>query len=617
MKIQKKDISIQYEDGSYTLQKADKVWHMPCSNREIVLRNERTIAFHSAKHIEVKHYVCGYGEGIQVCYRDFLGVNFAFDTIVWVEEISGDIIFEWIAINEHGYDIKEIMWPHAIHACSQEGYSLLPYMQGVLLPHEYAVDYDEVLPFHGQLCSSAAYMPWLAQVEANHGYLMIVETPWDARYQVQHRKHEVGTQLQVIMLPSLAKMDEKRVVRYMLFNQCDATRICKAYRNYVKQQGKLVTLKEKELRNEKIKQLVGSCFVHTKIKTHIEPTSIFYDQSHLPNNDSVVGFEEKITMLKELKQMGAQKLYVHLDGWGQPGYDNGHPDYLPVCKEAGGYEGLKTLLDYAHKQGILVGLHDQYRDYYKSAKTYDKRFALQNSDGSYYEHARWAGGAQNYLCTTQAKYYVKRNYEQLLAKGIHMDASYLDVFTCNELDECIHPLHKMTRKQCMEQRTACFTYLQAKHILVSSEECNDWAIASQEFAHYGPYEFMLKKPNTPKMGIAIPLFNLVYHDCIILPWPMEVHEEDYMLYALLNGGAPYLIREGAYLDVDGAFDGKPLSLQEKIERCQIVSDFHAQVAYDEMVSHTFLSADYQKQCVRFASGKCVTIDLRSGEYSIK
>ena len=34
-------------------------------------------------------------------------------------------------------------------------------------------------------------------------------------------------------------------------------------------------------------------------------------------------------------------LYLHLDGWAQPGYDNQHPDYLPACKEAGGWEDMK------------------------------------------------------------------------------------------------------------------------------------------------------------------------------------------------------------------------------------------------------------------------------------
>ena len=36
-------------------------------------------------------------------------------------------------------------------------------------------------------------------------------------------------------------------------------------------------------------------------------------------------------------------------------------------------------------------------------------------------------------------------------------------------------------------------------------------------------------------------FNLVYHDCVIEPWMMEKlnDTDDYMLYALLNGGEAY------------------------------------------------------------------------------
>ena len=54
---------------------------------------------------------------------------------------------------------------------------------------------------------------------------------------------------------------------------------------------------------------------------------------------------------------------------------------------------------------------------------------------------------------------------------------------------------------------------------------------------------MMRRPEEPKQGIPVPLFNLVYHDCVIIPWMMEKHEnEDYMLYALINGGAPYFDR---------------------------------------------------------------------------
>lgn len=37
-------------------------------------------------------------------------------------------------------------------------------------------------------------------------------------------------------------------------------------------------------------------------------------------------------------------------------------------------------------------------------------------------------------------------------------------------------------------------------------------------------------------------------------------DEDYMLYALLAGGAPYLVRDGAYPNTDGA-DGEKSAFQ--------------------------------------------------------
>lgn len=51
-------------------------------------------------------------------------------------------------------------------------------------------------------------------------------------------------------------------------------------------------------------------------------------------------------------------------------------------------------------------------------------------------------------------------------------------------------------------------------------------------------------------------------------------DEDYMLYALLAGGAPYLVRDGAYPNTDGAFDGEKISLEEMAKRCRVVTELH-------------------------------------------
>ena len=142
------------------------------------------------------------------------------------------------------------------------------------------------------------------------------------------------------------------------------------------------------------------------------------------------------------------------------------------------------------------------------------------------------------------------------------------------MDECFNLEHLMTRKECMEYRRACFQYMINRGIIPSSEECSDWAMRELVFSHYGPYEFMMKDENAKRMGIPVPLFNLVYHDCFILPWPMDQKNEDYMLYALLNGGIPYVVRNAPYDNVDGNFGSDGLSIEDRIKRANVVLDFY-------------------------------------------
>ena len=129
---------------------------------------------------------------------------------------------------------------------------------------------------------------------------------------------------------------------------------------------------------------------------------------------------------------------------------------------------------------------------------------------------------------------------------------------------------------------------------------------------------MLQSPGTPREGIPVPLFNLVYHDCVIEPWMMDrLGDEDLMLYALLNGGAPYLIRDGAYANTDGSFsEGVELELRESIRRCQVVSELHEKVAKCELVRHELLDDAGQKQRSVFSDGTIVSVDFSSGEYQI-
>ncbi len=623
------NVKLQWNDEtlSFSVMAHNQEWAWSASYRpKIVTQDNTEVLFSQASSIHSSLWKSGVGSGIRTTYSGFTvngnEIPFSFETITWIEGVSGDVFFEFVPLNEEGLDVKAVYWPGYMEfdENSAKWYSVLNLMQGLLLPNNWENEVSK-LNFDGQMCTSSAYMPWFGQVRPHAGYIAICQQPWDAAYQVDHPANGPYSHVSVRWLPSLGKIAYRRVMKYAFLGDCDYNDLCKYYRSYVKETGLFTSLAEKAARNPLVDKLIGAAIVHKGIKTHVCPGTYFYDTEHPENNDCLTPFSTRAAEIRHYKEKGIEKLYLHLDGWGNAGYDNQHPDVTPACPEAGGWEGLKQLSDTMQECGYLFGLHDQYRDYYFDAPTFDREFACQAPDGSIFDESRWAGGRQSYLCASQAPFYVKRNFEEVLRHGIHLEASYLDVFTCNEGDECDNPRHRMTRKECFEFRNACFAYLNSKNILPSSEEVTDWAMKNLVFAHYGPYDFMLQAPGTPRKGIPTPLFNLVYHDCLILPWLMDRidGQEDYMLYALLNGGASYMDKDGAYPNCDGSFvdAAAETHLDQEIERYRIVAALQERIAKCEMVRHEFLHNDWQQQRTTFSDGTTVTVNFHDNSYQIQ
>ena len=587
-----------------------------------------SIPFCQAEHITAERRTTGTGEAVTVRYEGFAGTDYAFETHVWIESTAGDVIAEWVPLNDAALDVTRVTWPapFAFDEPNGDWVTLITHGQGTMIPNDWPTP-TSAIPFDGRYWTEGGYMPFHAQIrDLGHpdaaGYVAICETPANAGYAIDHPAHGPHTHIGTWFEPSLGRMDYRRTVRYRLLagELATVTGVAKTYRAWADEHGLLRTLAEKAVRNPSIRQLPGCMWMHVGAKTHIQPDSSMYDAEHPERNDALVTFGRRADQLRALRKAGVDRLYMHLDGWGQPGYDNQHPDYLPACAEAGGWEGLRALADTAHECGYLFGLHDQYRDYHCNAATHDDRNAVRLADGSIPEHARWAGGRQQYLCGRLAPDYVKRNYREIVAHGVELDGTYLDVFTCNEGDECANPEHRMSRADCYRERARCFRWLLSRGILTSSEEVADWAMPVLVFCHYAPYDFQLAAPDAPRGGVPVPLQNLVYHDCVIEPWMMDrvAGGDDYMLYALLNGGAPYLIRDAAYAGIDGDVGGAGIdgTLEDDIARCRVVADLHRRVGMLEMTGFDFVDGDVFRQRTVFADGTSVSVDLRAGTYRI-
>ena len=607
----------------------------------------KRVYFKEAKERKHELVISGVGEGIRSSYSgfslpDFYNENghghtlssdkdktvsgeekkteFSFETFVWVEYSTKQVYFEWIPLTEAPLNcVEQVLFPgpFSFKKESKDWYTIIPKEQGILIPNTWDTNFKQD-GFNGRFGTASAYLPIFGQVKDGEGYLAESLTPWNMGYEAVHEAGTNESTVQFRIEPSLGQMAYRRIMRYLFSSDCDYNSLLKQYRALAREEGKLKTLKEKEVSTPSVKKLIGAAFVHKGIKTCVQPDSEFFDKDAPDKNNRLVPFKKRMEEMKAFKAEGVKKLYLHLDGWGDAGYDNKHPDVGPACAEAGGWEGMRELSKTMEELGYLFGIHDQYRDFYKRAESYDDDFACQSADGSIFTHARWAGGPQAYLCTSQAPFYVRRNFERLLEEGVHLDGAYLDVFTCNEGDECANPRHKMSRRDSYAYRNACFRYLLSKNILPSSEEVNDWAVPWLVFCHYAPYDFMLREPGSPKYGIPIPMFNLVYHDCLIIPWMMEkLPEEDYMLYALLNGGAAYLVRDPAYMGIDGAFTvEEEMPWKTHLERVRTVSDFHEKVGEAELVRHEILDEKGYRQSSHFANGYSVEVNLKEGTYRI-
>jgi hypothetical protein len=144
--------------------------------------------------------------------------------------------------------------------------------------------------------------------------------------------------------------------------------------------------------------------------------------------------------------------------------------------------------------------------------------------------------------------------------------------------------------------------------VVSSEEPSDWSVRHLDLVHHGPFALNPNPGKGPAMGIPIPLFNLVYHDALLMPWSLGrgewgIPEKDLgFLHALANGGMPYL---GLHPSPDD------------LQRVRTLCALHRRVALQEMTNHEFLEPNRRRQRTTFADRTRVMIDLHTDQWSVE
>ncbi len=581
-----------------TLQNGD-TWTM--SGRPYVQLTDGTVYYLDECEVAVTERKTGTWHGLGADYK--LSDTLTLYTLVYIEYTRDDLYFVSRLEGDAKGQVQFVSFPAAVDFDAEpgHGYTILPRMQGTLVPAG-----SPIQVWDGTVFERDAYMPMYGQVKDNSGYLAIFDTPYDAKYVLR------GEMVEPLFRTSLGYMAYPRKMLYRFMENCDYNDFAHSYRDYLAERGEIYTLAEKVALNPSVKNLFGAPIIHEGIAVHISPESQYYNKEDPAANDYHTTFDTRAEQLRSLRERGMDKGYIHLDGWGNHGYDNLHPDPFPPHEGAGGAAGMKRLSDTARELGYIFGIHDQYRDYYYDAPSFDINNACENIDGTHPFCSVWYGGPHSWLCATLAPEYVRRNYDEFERLGITIEGSYLDVFSVVFLDECFNPEHPMSRKQCADARNQCLDILTSRGIIPSSEETLGCMMKSQVLCHHAPYfTSNLGSSTAEAVGVPIPLYNLVYHDCVVIPWiggkatrgGWGIPGSDCpWTHAILNGNpvyCPITANEAQIADIKEA-----CALSEKL-------------ACERMVKHEFLDDTMRKQRTTWSDGTVVEVDFDANTYCVK
>lgn len=501
---------------------------------------------------------------------------------------------------------------------------VLPYAQGCLLEKNTPLKLDIVLPGY---VGVGFVMPWWGQLGADGSALIALsDTPDDLGFRIHSGGDKNGATVNPYWQASLGGFKYKRIMTYRFLAKTDVMGLAREYRQHAETQGQALTLRSKAAERPTVDSLIGGPHMHIWFMST-------FSAFGTPSRVNYMRFSEGLRRYRRLCELAGLtgKGLAHIDGWGRDGYDYNHPEPLPFDVRLGSWDGFRKLRDGLRALGHTVLLHDNYVDYYKHTDAFKNDDGVMNLDGLKHESTEWLGGAQQWLCATQAQKYMHPTFDSLVAHDCDVDGFYLDCWSIGHLRECYDPRHPATRTAVRKAWSEGLALCHDRNYLVGSESGNDWALPVMDYCHTVQPDVIphVLTGKVPAFGRSIPLYNLVWHDCLVCPaWINQDPSaqavvkdglvvpqlKDMRLWALLWGGPPAFrthamdwTRKDPDLKPDAAF----------IASLRPIWEFNGAVGYEAITGWEMLSADGMAQRTTFANGATAEVDFASGRYRLQ
>jgi hypothetical protein len=629
-----KTVVLNEKDLALTVRVGDVKWSMvPSSDDDMLLRScgeEFHARLSDAGKIDITPFDTGYKTGVKIALTQFrhnglqnkgIELDLNLFLTVCLEGEDEELVFDTVA-NENETTVRELDWPKALDARDID-YTILSNARGTLLPRDWPKPYFPMRPSDAELKAKPIIrdviqsnliepwsMSWWGFQKGSAAMMLIVETSADVGYKFDHPAGG-PTVIGPRWRASLGKFRYPRTVRMVFFEDGNYVTLAKRYRQHVMDTGQFVSLKEKIAREPKVQELIGTPHTRIHLLKNYKEGAFRYNPNKPEVNYSLATFDQRADELRKLKAKGIDRLYVCLAGWIYAGYDRQHPDVMPPSPLVGGWEGMKRFAETLRELDYLFVPHEQYVDYYLDAPSYNEQFAVHDEDAirpplrfpgtrmkewktgyiSFMDN--WDGGAQTYLSPWLMLGHLKKNYRMMFDHGIKPDGAYLDVFGYLPPHDDFNPEHPVTLEESLKCRAACYKWVRNNLGIVGTEGAADWVIPYVDVGSANPGQ---------GRAIPVPLYELVYHDAIVLPYGSNSTQAE--LLALLCGGVPQCGGGGDMSDAN-------------LARVKRIAALHKRVALLEMTNHEFLDNTLRKERTTFADGTTVTVDYDAGTVDIQ
>lgn len=544
------------------------------------------------------------------------------------------------------WTVESIEWPlrlFPVRTTTDDGYIVLPQEQGFMVPTRFDQGYFRNLNWVWERIagwgrvSSEPSMPWFGAKKGDSSFICLIDTPDDVAYALiandvrppeppgsveQHESMPFFTPRICAIWPIWRSVKGAlgygRVFRYIFQPHGGYVEMCKTYRRHAQETGRFVTLKQKIAANPDVAKLIGAPnFEIMCVSNHpLEPqyqgqSSAVYDGYHALQTS----FDQLSEIIHDMKNgLGVEHAVIRIAGWGQMGYDNYRPiDELPVNKEAGGAEKLAAAIAAAKSAGYLAGLFDNYKNLDLNSPHYDEKYIMRDSDGALVAGFSSEGGHSQEICTLEGIKMIQHNvdyYKQALKPNM----IYLDTIGGLSLTECYDSRHPLTRAATRVQRLNLMKVATGANLVLGAEgPPQDWNLG--EVSYYDEH-------SNHWMGIDVPLFGLVYHECALL---YRQHDSPYDYGMDLYG---YVREPWQSKFLRGLLYGDESSWtlsnkdywawRETFRNIDaVLTPHHRRLAFEELLTHTFLTKEYLVQRTTFSSGVEITVNYGKSPFKLE